>query len=177
MEYGQERRDCANCHAPRKCAQLGAAWLCPFCQDKVHLQNGQLPCKRTTSLSQQARADYLETHLAVRAYVDVWLVPLSPWCDLLMARLVMWRRYGAVAGLLVGPPASVFPRRHGRRFCDRAGLARYFRELCTPAAGAGIFPAGSAPLVVTGTTIADLALSKQELANHADEEHRQQHYH
>ena len=162
-----ERRDCADCGVPRCCTKHGPDWLCLTCGDVATLRRGEIPPKRTKKLSaavQRAQhLAYLEAQYAWRARVDVWVVPLSPRCSLRMLQLVLWRRFNVVAGVLLGPPKRAFPRSCGVRGCDPAELAWHFRDLVQNSTHYSFWPAGSAPVLVTGATAAALAQAKAHI--------------
>ena len=164
-----ERRDCADCGEPRCCTKHGAAWLCLTCGDVATLRRGEIPRKRTQKLSaavQRAQhLAYLEAQYAWCPRVDLWVVPLSPRCALRMLQLVLWRRFNVVAGVLMGPPTRAFPRtpRTGVRGCDPAELAWHFRDLVQHSTRYSFWPAGSAPVLVTGATSAALAQARAEV--------------
>jgi len=124
-----------------------------------------LPTRRSTWFrTLAARADYLQLHNLLRARVHLWVVPRTAWCPLFMARFVLWRRWGVVVGLLVGPQEGAHVARAGQRLCDAEELASYFRQLCNPAAPLGsIWPAGDQPILVTGTTDPDLVQARAEV--------------
>ncbi len=103
---------------------------------------------------------YLELHYELRQYVQLWIMPLTKWCPLLMLRFILWRRWGVLAGILPGPPTGVFTRSQGVRQCNAVQLALHFRDLV---AAGQLWPAGNARVVVTGTRAADLALAIHEL--------------
>ena len=160
-----ERRTCARCATDCCCTKRGGDWACVACGEAAILRSGRVPPKRTVPLSLVAQRGHLEMHYTMRFHVDLWVVPLSPWCPLLMLRLVLWRRFGIVAGILVGPPVCTFPWSAGVRGCDREELALHFRELFTvqPGAARPLCSTGTTPILVTGCVDADLAESRLEV--------------
>lgn len=166
----RERRFCARCGDEHLCRKRGLHWMCVPCTDAAVLRSGDLPAKRTLELPLADKVAYLALHYALRADVQIWIVPLTRWCPLLMFRFVLWRRFGILAGILPGPPTGVFTRLGGVRQCDRMALGLHFRGLVANGlAPVGIgaagqtWPSGTAPVVVTGTCAADLGFAKMEL--------------
>jgi hypothetical protein len=150
---------CDRCATEHCCAKCGAEWVCSCCGDAETLRRDEHPPKRTTALSTPEKVAFLELHQALHASVDVWIVPRSRWCQLQMARLLLWRRYGLLAALLAGPPPAAYYRVGDARHVDGDVLADHFAELHQ----AGGWPPGSAPILVTGTVEADLADSRDTL--------------
>ena len=62
-------------------------------------------------------------------YVAIWVVPIYRWCELLGYRIILWRLFGLVAGVLRGPPTNVFVRRHGIRSVNVRLIARHLDSL------------------------------------------------
>ena len=166
-----ERRLCGRCGLEQKCTKApGAAqWHCASgaCAALTALRRDTLPPKLTSPLTTaQKRAKHLallEIHYGWRTRVDLWIVPMSPWCCLLTTRLILWRRFNVIAAVLLGPPKKTFQPSAGQRAADRAALAFHFRDLVQNSTTFQFWPAGSTPVLVTGTTDADLGLAKLQL--------------
>ena len=110
-------------------------------------------------------ARYYELHLSLHAHVQIWLVPMTPWCPLLMARLVLWRRYGIVAALLPGPPAGVFHRSNGIHECDRDRLADHVRNLANHGYHSQLWPR-TGKIVFTGCSAYEMVPVKMAIPNY-----------
>jgi hypothetical protein len=116
-----------------------------------------LPNKRTISRTDQA--GYLQLHLSLHQHVDLWLVPRTPWCDLLLARFCIWRRHGLLSALLIGPPVGVhFRDRHGVWHVNRDSLATHLVSL-----HARGWPSGHAPILVIAVPDGGLDGARQAL--------------
>jgi hypothetical protein len=114
------------------------------------------------------RLAFVDFQLATVPFlVEIWLVPLKPWCPLQLARLVFWCRWHRVAAVLHGPPESAFPRSAGQRRVDHAKLAAH---LCSLRATQR-WPPGSAPVLLTGCTPTDLERVKADLGGLPVAEH------
>jgi len=153
---GRERRSCHSCGMPECCELCLGQWTCRGCRAAAVLLNNELPPRRGVALTNAEKAARLERHLAHWAQVDLWLLPRKPWCPLEAARLYLWRRYGLVAGVLLGPAHGVHSWTNGWPVVDRAALAEHCGELIVEAG----WPKGNAPIVVTGTREDDLADSR-----------------
>ena len=125
------------------------AWRCGPCSRTCDLARGVLD---TTRLFYRPTALALHTlldkHLSGWQQIDIWIVPLTPWCLLVLFRVVLWRKHGLIAGLLRGPEeAHAF--RDGKRVTDAAKLSAHLGALRNAAPRR--WPRGNAPILVTGT--------------------------
>ena len=91
-------------------------------------------------------------HLAHVVHVEVWVIALQKPCFLLLFRLIIWRRFGLLVGLMIGPPSGVHTYSHGRRVLNHGALARHLETLRQQ----GHWPRGRAPVLLTGCSSADL---------------------
>jgi hypothetical protein len=90
---------------------------------------------------------FLLAHANAWVHVDVWLIPLTPWCVLILFRIILWRRFGILAGLLEGTPTAAHVWSHGIRRADVAALIEHLVALWVAAE----WPHGSAPILLSGT--------------------------
>lgn len=89
-------------------------------------------------------------HLADAVLIDVWILALTPECLLILIRVVLWRRFGCLAGLVMAANVQVWS--HGVRTLDLVALADHLAGLFRQ----GQLPPGGAPVLVTGTTRDDI---------------------
>jgi len=107
--------------------------------------------------TQDARLALYAAHLWDWALVDVWIVPIwgrhGNLCLLILARLVLWRRWAALAGLVLPLFKGVHWSNNARRI-EHAKIAQHF---CSLRARAD-WPRGTAPVLLLGCAAADTAL-------------------
>ena len=161
------RQWCVDCHLPLCCRPYPVVneWRCLLCSDKRILLDGSLPKKHTHKWDPLDIRDYLVVHAelgrpaVLPGPVDFWIVPSKPSCFYLMARLIFWRRFGVVVGLLPGPPEGTCRWLNGIWNVNRIELGLHFRELCDPGGffgGQAGWPRANTPILVVGATQLDL---------------------
>lgn len=156
--YRREWQPCARCATTATCEKVGGHWLCRPCADAATLRSNVLPKKRT--IRREDQAAYLQLHLSLRQHVDLWLIPRTPWCDLLLARFCIWRRHGLLGALLIGPPIGVhFRDWHGVWHVNSESLADHLVSLHQST----LWPSGHAPILVTAAHDGDLDDARQVL--------------
>lgn len=161
--YRKKRRwrTCAGCGQEAACRAEESAeeWRCGRCEATMALESG-LACRswgRHTA-DEDALGLY-DAHLEEWLLVEVWLVPTGKKpCLLAWARLLLWRRWGVLAGLVRGA-AKALTWSHGVRQRDPAALALHFRQL----RDAGHWPRGTAPVLLTGWRPGDVAAVRERL--------------
>ena len=131
-------------------------WRCARCTVITDLALAPQDVKRVWSNVPLAQALALYTaHIEAWISVDAWIVP-SPRgdkrCLLIYARLVFWRRWGMLAGLVQGVTGAV-RWCHGRRVVTHATMVTHLCALCDE----GAWPRGNAPVLLTGWPGAELA--------------------
>ena len=157
---GREWRECSHCAVAAACRKRGANWFCQACLRVQDLNSGIVVGTRGLEAVAGIRA-LIALHLVLRVHVDLWIMALTPDCCLVLVRIVFWRRFGVLAGLVPGAPARTFRISHGTRRFDASRLARHIRNLW----GSGRWPRGVAPILVTGCTRAGLEDIVQRLSS------------
>ena len=141
-------RCCALCGAgPCACLFVDGEWRCGRCARLAALCSGALPACGTRIVPTWTDAEAHALHAlhlgpSVRVWVDVWIVPLSAECVLILARFIIWRRHGYLCGLLCGVPALEWS--HARHVFDLEGLTARLAEWWQ----GGTWPPGSAPILL-----------------------------
>lgn len=77
------------------------AWLCTDCRRVDDLRRGVLAISRLGATQVQVDA-FLALHLCEHVHVDIWIVPITPRCILILIRVILWRRFGVLAGVVLG---------------------------------------------------------------------------
>ena len=107
---------------------------------------------------EEARIALYDAHLAETRYVDCWVVPeSSEWCLLTLARLVLFRRFGVLAGLVHGAGASRWS--NGVKTVDADALAQHLDAL----RGGGKWPGGPEPVLLSGCKMTHVAKIVRQL--------------
>ncbi len=162
---GKEWQACHDCSEEGPCTRPEQSWLCRRCvarRARADAGAGLGAGLDTLSAGCTAdqRSELLARHL-VLARVDIWVMPCSAECLIVLARIVFWRLHGRFAGLLPGPPPGVLSRGGGRRgrTCNVALMAAFIVALHEEAR----LPPGDAPLLLTGVNNAQLAAVRAAL--------------
>ena len=140
--------DCSSCGAPGRCRpDATGVYLCEACARIKGLEAGRV-VRGWPGPTPAAHSELLRLHLAATEHVQVYLVPQGPSCLLVLARVILWRKFGVIAGLLPGPPAGTHWYSNGARVTDAARLAAHVHA--TQTAAPPRWPLGTAPVLVTG---------------------------
>ena len=168
FRHGRRWRRCT--HHPAEpeceCVERSSCWLCLACLRVDTLERGvdsrtsvlpvsRLPKGDATALH---TAGLHESSLALGLLADVWLLSLSEECYLILGRVVLWVRHGCLAGLVLGVAATTWS--NGARVLDLLAIATHLAGLW----GAGSWPAGAAPILVTTASPAQVAALQASLA-------------
>jgi len=149
--HTRQWRACEGCGEDGCCQRAAPPrprWLCPACGAEAGRGSADVAIASDGATPGQLSL-LVDWHLREAPSVaTIWLVPCTNRCSLVLARLVLWRRWGCFAGLLRGPPAGVLTRgggRHGRK-CRPTPYGSWLQQLRT----SGGWPAGDAPILLTG---------------------------
>jgi len=147
---------CADCGRARGCRHYAAAllgpprWLCAVCWRHRELFQGRIaPVAWRSGLEgDPERIALYDAHLLETRYVDGWIVPeSSEWCLLCLARLILFRRFGFLAGLVHGAGATRWS--NGTKIVDTDALAQHLEDL----RAGGKWPGGSEPVLLSGCKV------------------------
>ena len=143
-QMGRELRDCNRCGEEKSCRRRGVTWYCQACLRVEDLMSGVV-----TSTRRFSGVDFVtlvSLHLTMRTRIDLWIIALTPECWLILVRIIFWRRFGILAGLLPGAPAGTYRFSHGARALDARKLANHIANLRRT----DRWPRESAPIILTG---------------------------
>ena len=126
---------------PRRASALAGAvgfYACFVCffANKCTLA-GKLPFHNALERTRNPSVLLAPVHLQLQVHIDLWLMPCRDRCIYHIARIILWRLFGVVAGILSGGG-------HG----SRSVVARKVNAL----KGAGEWPQTDAPVVFVGIT-------------------------
>ena len=160
--YRQKRRwrTCAGCGQEAACraAESAEEWRCGRCQAVLALESGLASRSWGRHIADGDALALYDAHLDEWPLVEVWLVPTGKKpCLLAWARLLLWRRWGMLAGLV--PGADALKWSHGLRQRNPAALALHFCQL----RDAGHWPRGTAPVLLTGWRPGDVVAVRERL--------------
>lgn len=137
---------CSSCGGgPVRCIE-GA---CVACRRVSALEHGGIGSTRLGAERGDVEA-LAGLHLADWSYVTVWILALTPECLLILIRLVLWCKFGCLAGLFLAVDVQSWS--HGVRTLNLVLLADHLHGVFVQ----GKWPPGNAPVLVTGIAQSDL---------------------
>ena len=138
---------CTDCGVERACTDYAASWRCAPCVRHRELLAGRVAgaAWRSGVEDDAGRALLYDAHLYEEPCVDAWVMPESAeLCLLVLARLVLWRRYGVLAGLVRGAGAVSWS--NGTKVVDTGKLIAHLEQL----RAAAQWPPGREPVLLSG---------------------------
>ena len=129
------------------------------CHHHLELLRGRIGEHDFDNCDEADVAELVDRNIENAPGVHLWVMPTSGYaCTLVRARLISFRSFGRLMGLLRGPSAEL--RTYGA-YGERFQAGRLADHLAT--AMAGFWPTGNAPIVLTGVSDAELTLVKLAL--------------
>ena len=137
---------CDDCGETGACTKHGGAWWCASCARFSELRSGKAVWRSGYETNESRLALYDE-HLSpdLTRLIDFWVSPESSEpCLLTLARLIFWRRWSTLVGLVRGAGATTWA--HGKKSVSVPALVGHFAALRTN----GEWPGGNEAVLVSG---------------------------